>query len=392
MKLSSACWLVALLSAISNTQAMAQASSAGHCLAFDGVDDFVGVKRTSALEPAEITVELWAKLAGPQDWNTRLLRKGEHDAYFLCADQDLDQRMQFLYTRGTTVQISAEDPQPHTAYLGAWHHFLGVYALDHLEFWVDGVAVASTPHVQGAMTHWPLTDLFIGAGLPVPLQNEYFAGRIDEVRIWNYVRTPFQIQSSWNRSVSLLEPGLVAYWKFDEAIGQVALDSSTYVHHGLLGKSTRAEPSDPSWVASDAPILPPDCGGETYCIGAVNSTGHGAGMGWQGSTSLAANDLVLTAQGCPAGNSGLFFVGAYQTQIPFGAGYLCITGPQRFLPVLTTSAAGTAAYAVDFTDPNSPAAHITAGSQWNFQFWYRDPLLVGQTFNFSNALHAAFCP
>jgi hypothetical protein len=115
-------------------------------------------------------------------------------------------------------------------------------------------------------------------------------------------------------------------------------------------------------------------------------------MGWQGSTSLAANDLVLTAQGCPAGNSGLFFVGAYQTQIPFGAGYLCITGPQRFLPVLTTSAAGTAAYAVDFTDPNSPAAHITAGSQWNFQFWYRDPLLVGQTFNFSNALHAAFCP
>ena len=28
-------------------------------------------------------------LDGPQDWNTRLLRKGDHDAYFLTADQDL---------------------------------------------------------------------------------------------------------------------------------------------------------------------------------------------------------------------------------------------------------------------------------------------------------------
>ncbi len=35
-------------------------TAAGGCLAFDGVDDFVLVDRTAALEPGEITIELWA--------------------------------------------------------------------------------------------------------------------------------------------------------------------------------------------------------------------------------------------------------------------------------------------------------------------------------------------
>ena len=62
---------------------------------------------------------------------------------FITADQDFDEHMQFLITRGTDVQLSAEDTQPHTAYNGTWHHFLGVYALDHVEFWVDGLLVSS---------------------------------------------------------------------------------------------------------------------------------------------------------------------------------------------------------------------------------------------------------
>ncbi len=374
--------------------ALAQTPSptAGNCLAFDGVDDFVGVARSVALEPGEITIELWARLDGPQDWNTRLLRKGEHDAYFMTCDQDLDQQIQVMYTRGSQFRVWAKDPQKHTAYLGEWHHFLGIYALDHLEFWIDGVQVASEPHSLGAMTHLPLTDLCIGAGLPVQMPNEYFKGRIDEVRLWNYPRTPAEIAASWNRTVGGGEPGLIARWNFDEGAGQAAHDLSSFGHHGVLGATNGVGPDDPTWVPSDAPILPLGCDVTSYCIGAINSTGKGAAIGWSGTTSVGANDLVLEVQGCPPTKPGLFFFGVFQTQIPFGEGYLCVTGSQKRLPIVKTDASGAASFALDFTDPSSPASLITAGSQWNFQFWYRDPQPVGHGFNFSNALIASFCP
>lgn len=368
-------------------------STAGHCLAFDDVDDFVHVPRSPALEPQEITIEMWARLEGPQDWNSRLLRKGDHFAYFITADQDHDQRMQILVTQGVGQHLQAKDLQSHTNYVGQWHHFLGVYEATHAEFWVDGVQRSTVPHNFGPLTHDPLIDLYIGAGLPVTWPNEYFGGRIDEVRIWNYARTPAQIAATWNRTAAGNEAGLVARWSFDEGSGQVAHDATTFAHHGQLGATPGAEASDPLWLVSDAPLLPGDCTVTPYCLSAINSTGHGAHIGWQGSASIAENDFVLLAAGCPPQSTGLFFMGSFQTQIPFGEGWLCVTGNQkRLLPGLLTDALGAASLALDFNDPLSSAALIDPGSEWNFQFWYRDPQPVAQGFNLTDALHAKFCP
>jgi Tol biopolymer transport system component len=136
------------------------------------------------------------------------------------------------------------------------------------------------------------------------------------------------------------------------------------------------------------------CGAvSTYCIGAINTTGHGASIGYQGSTSVAENDLVLLASGCPPQHFGVFCFGTYQTQIPFGEGYLCVTGNQhRLTPVVQLDTRGMGSLALDFTDTESHASLITAGSEWNFQFWYRDSQEVGHGFNFTNALNAHFCP
>jgi hypothetical protein len=39
-----------------------------------------------------------------------------------------------------------------------------------------------------------------------------------------------------------------------------------------------------------------------------------------------------------------------------------------------------------------PGATITAGSTWNFQFWYRNPAAGGAGFNLSDGLSIRFCP
>jgi hypothetical protein len=131
----------------------------------------------------------------------------------------------------------------------------------------------------------------------------------------------------------------------------------------------------------------------SYCIAGTNSTGHGANLGWAGSTSLAQNDTMLVVTGCPPRRIGLYFFGAYHNEIPFGEGYLCITGNMhRVLPATMTDSAGTGRYVLDFGDTGSPVAIIEPGSTWSFQFWYRDPQPVGHGFNLTDALSASFCP
>ena len=130
------------------------------------------------------------------------------------------------------------------------------------------------------------------------------------------------------------------------------------------------------------------------CIGAINSRGLGAEMVYGGSTSVSANDFVLASVWCPYNQFGVFYYGPAQAQIPFGNGYRCVVsgGVGVFrLPVVNTGILGAGLWPLDITSPAHPSGQITAGSTWYFQFWYRDPLAGGATFNLSDALKVNFC-
>lgn len=135
----------------------------------------------------------------------------------------------------------------------------------------------------------------------------------------------------------------------------------------------------------------------TYCVGAPNSVGFGAQIGWTGSLRLAENSFYLTVSGCPPNATGLFFYGPDQQQVAFYNGYLCISPGTLGLFRAGTNTAnvlGQVVHQIRFDLP--PAAfgsgQITPGSAWNFQFWYRNPGGGGAGANTSNALHASFCP
>lgn len=134
---------------------------------------------------------------------------------------------------------------------------------------------------------------------------------------------------------------------------------------------------------------------ERGCSGAPNSFGPGAVIAHIGSTSLAANDLVLQVDGAVPGTFGLFFYGPDEAEIPFGDGNLCIGGAiQRLQPALLADAGGSAERVVDLpTFPTgSGPGQITAGSAWSFQYWYRDTAAQGAGFNTSDALRCGFVP
>ncbi len=134
-----------------------------------------------------------------------------------------------------------------------------------------------------------------------------------------------------------------------------------------------------------------------YCIGSPNSMGSGAGLFSTGSTSVAANDLVLHVMGASAGQPGLFFYGPAQIQAPFGDGFRCVGGGAlgifRLNPPLVSDGTGHVQRVLDLTAPPASAGPgaIQAGETWNFQYWYRDPAAGGTGFNLSDALSVPFC-
>lgn len=143
------------------------------------------------------------------------------------------------------------------------------------------------------------------------------------------------------------------------------------------------------------PVAP--CGNPFPAGGCINASGTGAIMSGGGTPSVAADNLVLTTTGMnPAGFALTFMGTAAIPTFPWHNGSRCVAGSvYRFPPYPTL--AGTASLGPGIVGMsialNPPAGHITAGSTWFFQTWYRDvggPCGFGS--NFSNGLAVTFTP
>lgn len=147
------------------------------------------------------------------------------------------------------------------------------------------------------------------------------------------------------------------------------------------------------------PALSGCAGTNTYCVAGTNSSGTQAMIGALGSTSIAANDMILTVNGATAGTLGIFYYGPVQLNaIPIAgtSSFRCVGAGGVAIYRLGASPTNGSGSAIKLMDYNSgPAASgtgaIVSGSTWNFAFFYRD---TGEPagMNFSNGLEAVFCP
>ena len=153
--------------------------------------------------------------------------------------------------------------------------------------------------------------------------------------------------------------------------------------NGGLASLSNSWPFDPGVQGCPSPT--------SYCTASPNSVGSGALIGTSGTQFIANNDFGLFASNLPANQNGVFFYGGVQQDIPFGNGRLCIGGQVYRLNIVQSDAFGVATFTLDINNPPQVSGQITAGSIWNFQFWYRDPAAGGAFFNLSNGVEVTFC-
>ena len=164
-------------------------------------------------------------------------------------------------------------------------------------------------------------------------------------------------------------------------------------------------PSVPDTGLGTAPIV--DMGafeaasgpGRFYCGSEPNTSGFRGRIFAEGSASVAANNLTLTADNLSTNEFAIFICGTDRGFVagPGGSlGNLCVGGSLgRFnapSQILNTGPNGTLSLAIDLTSlpqPNGPVMAV-AGESWHFQAWFRDNILGQSTSNFTDGMTIDF--
>jgi hypothetical protein len=130
--------------------------------------------------------------------------------------------------------------------------------------------------------------------------------------------------------------------------------------------------------------------------GCANSTGSGGLLLGRGTTSIAADDLLLEASGLPTNNTGIYYMGDTQVQNPFFDGIQCALGTTfRFTNQTQSSgAAGTMLLGPGIVAEAANLFAITPGSTWHFHAWHRDTSgsPCGTNANLTNLYSVTFQP
>ena len=128
---------------------------------------------------------------------------------------------------------------------GEWNHVSLTYnkdagGTDEIKLYLNGTQSATGDYATAISTN--NNNLLLGDMVG-------FLGEMDEIRLWNDVRTQQEIRDNMHRIVTpASESNLVAYWKLNESSGTSAADSKGS-NTGTLFNMTNGD-----WVASTAPF------------------------------------------------------------------------------------------------------------------------------------------
>ena len=215
----------------------------GTALSLDGNSSFVEIGGTDILNniTQQATISVWIK---PTDFPNRyapIIFKGDERT------SNLSHRSYILYLRENgKIQIASSPngqgqksfyTQSEMIQLGKWYHIAGVIDAKRnvMRLFINGVEVGTRDFNGKNRFYQSRKPLRIGWTHEEerPTQSP-FVGLIDEVRIWSVARTATEIRADMNTQLIGNEPGLVAYWKFDEATDEIVQDASPNKNNGRL--------------------------------------------------------------------------------------------------------------------------------------------------------------
>ncbi len=211
----------------------------GTALQFDGVSNSVSLPAALATTVGgkdAITIEYWFKGSQLQS-PVRFQNAGE----WIVAGWGATGPKHIISADGGTAGISV-GPES-TVEDGQWHHLAMTWQrnmVNGFKSYLDGTLVAQRDSADVALPSLGDATPYLGC---ISGNNEFLAGCLDEVRVWNQALSGSVISNWTYRSVDLTHPAfssLVAYYKLDDGTGLTAADS-TGAYPGSLQNMSGSE-------------------------------------------------------------------------------------------------------------------------------------------------------
>lgn len=239
-------------------------AAGNNALRFDGVNDYVTFGNPAALGLKTFTLEVWLRRAGAGVTTSTgtggvnaapLVAKGRAEAdgstrdmnYFLGIDGSGHLVADFEEgAAGASPGLNHPITGATVLATNTWYHAAATYDGSTWRLYVNGVAdgvlAVGRPVRFDSIQRASIASAQDSAGTAAG----FFNGTIDEVRIWNVVRSASAIQAAMNSPITSAS-GLVARWSLDEGTGTTIGDSSG-------SSATGAARNGPVWVTG-APAL-----------------------------------------------------------------------------------------------------------------------------------------
>ncbi|MFW0862564.1 MAG: DUF2341 domain-containing protein [Candidatus Komeilibacteria bacterium] len=171
-------------------------------LNFDSTDDYIVVPYNAAFNSKQVTLAAWVYVDDTPKINAKLIALSRDDestggtTWQVRVGDSTTTKLYFQTKNGSTWQTAQVD----TYFSGAgWYHVVVSHdsTTDQTVFYRNGVAVTHT----GSITQdfdFSNEDLYIGARENAGVAIDFWEGIIDDLRVYNYVLTPEQVNSVMN--------------------------------------------------------------------------------------------------------------------------------------------------------------------------------------------------
>lgn len=277
-------------------------------LAFDGSGDYVYVGNVPVLAGGKTTLEAWVKINSYSP-HAPIIKKG-HTYWGLAITNTgkLEWANDYSPNSGT---ISAGSAVP----LNTWTHVAVVVDGTSCKFYVNGI-------LNGTNTISSFSDISTGTYIGYENNNGYFLnGSLDEVRVWNVVRSEGEIQTAMNTELTGTETGLKAYYKFNQTSGNTLADAvgcGLGSMYGFAMSGTTSNWATGATVNAVSTVLQvPDI---DVSIGANNSTTH---IG----THITGTPVDFTYTISNTGSGSVALLGSPYIVLSSGSGFSVLTQP-----------------------------------------------------------------